>query len=153
MSYLIKIITFSLFAATAFAGEKVQYYSFPENKNANLPFSDAVKVGDTLYLSGQIGIAPGESSLVSGGIGPETKQIFENIKKSLRHFGLKTRNIVKCLVMLDDITDWPAFNKVYTSYFSKPFPARSAFASSGLAFNAKVEVECIATFKPLPSYY
>ncbi|MCF2856550.1 Rid family detoxifying hydrolase [Pseudoalteromonas sp. SMS1] len=111
----------------------------------NLPFSEAVKVNDKVYLSGQIGIQPGTTKLVAGGIGPESKQTMENIRASLNAHGLSMKDIFKCTIMLADIKEWPEFNKVYTKFFSRPYPARSAFSTNGLALGARVEVECIAT--------
>ena len=109
-----------------------------------LPFSEAVRVGNTLYLSGQLGTVPGSLKLVSGGIKEEARQVMENIKTSLGAHGYSMGNIVKCTVMLADIAEWGAFNEVYKTYFSKRYPARSAFAASGLGLGARVEVECIA---------
>jgi 2-iminobutanoate/2-iminopropanoate deaminase len=111
----------------------------------NLPFSEAVRVGNTIYLSGQIGNKPGTLDLVAGGIIAETKQVMENIKTTLEMHKLTLDNVVKCTVMLENMADWPAFNKVYATFFKAGrFPARSAFGSSGLALGAKVEVECVA---------
>ena len=111
---------------------------------ATLPFSEAVRHGDTLYLSGQLGIAPGTMTLVSGGIREETRQAMENIKATLEAHGCGLANIIKCTVMLADISEWPAFNDVYVTYFSRPYPARSALGANGLALGARVEIECIA---------
>lgn len=113
---------------------------------ADLPFSEAVRVGDTVYLSGQLGALPGEMTVVDGGIVPESRQTLKNIRSTLAAHGLAMSDVVKCTVMLADISEWGAFNKVYAEFFSKPFPARSAFASNGLALNAAVEVECIAAY-------
>jgi reactive intermediate/imine deaminase len=109
-----------------------------------LPFSEAVKVHDTLYLSGQLGNVPGTMKLVTGGIKEETRQTMDNIKTVLESHGYVMRNLVKCTVMLADISEWPAFNEVYKTYFNNQFPARSAFATNGLALGARVEVDCIA---------
>lgn len=110
-----------------------------------LPFSEAVQVGPTLYLSGQIGNIPGSLKLPPGGIQPEAKQVMENIKTSLQAHGYTFADVVKCTAMLADMNEWNAFNDVYKTYFAAgTFPARSAFGSNGLAFNARVEVECIA---------
>ena len=110
-----------------------------------LPFSEAVRVGNMLYLSGQIGIVPGTMKLAPGGIKDETKQTMENIKTSLEAHGYSMSNVVKCTVMLADISEWGVFNDVYRTFFSKPYPARSALGVNGLALGARVEVECIAT--------
>jgi len=110
-----------------------------------LPFSEAVRAGDTLYLSGQVGIKPGTMQLVPGGIREEARQALENIKSSLEANGYSMRNIVKCTVMLADIGEWATFNEVYKTFFATPYPARSAFGASGLALGARVEIECIAS--------
>lgn len=110
----------------------------------DLPFSEAVRVGDTLYLSGQIGIIPGTLNLVPGGLAAEARQTMENIKTSLETHGHSMKDLVKCTVMLADISEWAAFNEVYRSFFTDHYPARSALGANGLALNARVEVECIA---------
>ncbi len=110
-----------------------------------LPFSEAVKVGDTLYLSGQIGNLPGSLKLAEGGLVGETKQVMENIKISLEAHGYEMSDLIKCTVFLADIAEWDDFNEVYATYFEPgQFPARSAFGGVDLAINARVEVECIA---------
>jgi reactive intermediate/imine deaminase len=111
---------------------------------ATLPFSEAVRVGDTLYLSGQIGIEPGTLKVVAGGIEAEARQTLANIRTSLEAHGYALRDVVKCTVMLADIGEWAAFNEVYKAFFSAPYPARSALGANGLALGARVEVECIA---------
>lgn len=109
-----------------------------------LPFSEAVRVGETLYLSGQIGVRPAQEKLVPGGIEAEARQTLENIRTTLETHGYAIRDVVKCTVMLADIAEWAAFNAVYRTFFSPPYPARSAFGATGLALGARVEVECIA---------
>lgn len=108
-----------------------------------LPFSELVRVGDLLFLSGQIGNRPGSLELVPGGIEAEARQVMENIRTTLTAHGYTMGHLIKCTVMLADMTDWPAFNEIYRSFFTPPFPARSAFGSNGLALGARVEVECI----------
>lgn len=126
--------------------EPIEYFSSQRNIDNHYPFSNAVRVGDLLFLSGEIGTQPDSSKLIEGGIKNETKQTMENIKASLAKHNLTMNDLVKCTVMLADIKDWPAFNQVYKGYFPKHFPARSAFATNGLALNARVEVECIGVF-------
>lgn len=126
------------------ATPSVKFLQSPSAESTNLPFSEAVLVDSTLYLSGQIGVKPGSKSLVKGGMATEAKQTMENIKMTLERHGFSLSDIVKCTVMLQDINEWADFNQVYVTYFEKPFPARSAFAASGLALGAKLEVECIA---------
>lgn len=109
-----------------------------------LPFSEGIAVDDMIFLSGQIGNRPGTLELAGPSAADEFRQVMDNIVASLRANGLSTRNVVKCTIMLADMADWPAFNAVYVTYFEKPYPARSAFGTSGLAFGARAEVECIA---------
>ena len=109
-----------------------------------LPFSAAVRVGDTYSLSGQVGTQPGELVLVPGGIEAEARQALRNIKGVLQELDLTLADVVKCTVMLADIGEWGRFNRVYEEFFSPPYPARSAFGADGLAIGARVEVECLA---------
>jgi reactive intermediate/imine deaminase len=113
---------------------------------SNLPFSEAVRVGDTLYLSGQLGLVPGSMKLAAGGLEAEARQTLENIRATLEAHGLTMRDVVKCTVMLADIAEWAAFNEVYKRHFAPPYPARSALGANGLALGARVEVECIAAY-------
>ena len=122
----------------------VEYLQSTVTKEMGLPFSDAVRVGDMLFLSGQLGNRPGEMEVVPGGIQAETRQTMENIKAVLEANGSSMARVVKCLVMMADIAEWPAFNEVYKTYFDGDFPARSALGASGLALGARVEIECIA---------
>jgi reactive intermediate/imine deaminase len=120
------------------------------NGAAPLPFSEAVQVGDTLYVSGQVGNLPGTLTLAAGGIGPEARQALDNLRAILERHGSSLDRVVKCTVFLADIKEWPAFNEIYRSYFKTNLPARSALAASGLALGSRVEVECIA-YVPAPS--
>lgn len=123
---------------------EINFINSEKAKSAGYPFSQAVQVDHTLYLSGQIGVDPATGKLVAGGIGAESRQTMQNIKDLLAEHGHSMSDIVKCTVMLADIKEWPAFNEVYRGFFNDRFPARSAFAGSGLALGARVEVECIA---------
>jgi 2-iminobutanoate/2-iminopropanoate deaminase len=109
-----------------------------------LPFSPAVRVGDLLFLSGQIGTAPGGSTLVTGGIEAETRQTMENIRDVLSKVGSSMDRVVKCSVMMADMAEWPRMNAVYITFFPDHRPARSAFGATALALGARVEIECIA---------
>jgi len=109
-----------------------------------LPFSSAVRVGDLLFLSGQIGVHPGSRELVPGGIGEETRQAMENIRAVLEFAGSGLDRVVKCTVFLRDMADYATMNTVYATFFPKDPPARSTMGTTGLAFGAAVEVECIA---------
>lgn len=107
------------------------------------PFSEAVQVGQILYLSGDIGIGA-TGKIVEGGVKAETKQAMDNIGANLARHHSSFDQVVQCTVALADIAEWPAFNEVYKGYFSKHFPARMAYAASGLALGARVEVQCNA---------
>jgi 2-iminobutanoate/2-iminopropanoate deaminase len=124
------------------------YYPMPSTGGAPLPFSEAVQLGDTLYVSGQVGNLPGTLTLAPGGLGPEARQALENMKAVLERHGSSLDNVVKCTVFLADIKEWPAFNEIYRTFFTKNLPARSALAASGLAIGARVEIECIAFVPP-----
>lgn len=132
-----------LLAAMA-ASAQVEHHRSPAMAAAGFPLSEAVRVGDTLYLSGQLGT--NGRDLAPGGIGPETRQTMENIGAILRGHGLGFGDLVKCTVFLADIDEWPAFNEVYRGYFTDRFPARSAVGGVTLVRDARVEVECIAAF-------
>lgn len=124
---------------------EVEYLSTPEQRALGFPFSEAVRVGHMLYLSGQVGSAPGMSTVVEGGIQAETRQALENVKTILERYGSSMDRVVKCTAMIDDMGEWRAMNEVYAEYFPGPKPARSALGTDGLALGAKVELECWAT--------
>lgn len=116
---------------------------FPVPGGRSLPFSEAVGVGDMLYLSGQLG-TDSTGQLVPGGIGPETRQTLTNIAAALARHGSSLDRVVKCTVMLADVAEWGAMNEVYVSFFPSHRPARSAFGTNGLALGARLELECMA---------
>lgn len=122
-----------------------QFINSPAAKATKLPFSQAVRVGDVLYLSGALGNVPGKMELVPGGMEAQARQTMENIGTVLKENGLTFDDVFKCLVMMADMSKWGDFNKVYVTYF-KPdrLPARSAFGANALALGAQVEVECMA---------
>jgi len=115
------------------------------------PFSPAVRVGQLVFLAGQIGTssAAAGGTVVAGGIEAETRQTLENIKGTLAAIGLSMDRVVKCTVFMADMKEWDAMNGIYRTYFAAPnYPARSAFGANGLALNARVEIECIAAARP-----
>jgi reactive intermediate/imine deaminase len=121
----------------------MEYFGKPLLNGQPLPFSDAVRVGDILYLSGQIGLGP--DGKIPDGIEAQTKQAMENVGAILKRAGLGYERIFHCTAFLADMKDWPAFNKVYVGYFpSGRMPARSAFGANGLALGARLEIECQA---------
>ncbi len=122
---------------------------YPVTGDRALPFSEAVRVGNMLYLSGQLG-TDSTGRLVPGGIGPETRQALANIRAVLERHGSSLDKVVKCTAMLADIGEWAAMNAVYLTFFSSHRPARSAFGTSGLALGARLELECMATLDSQP---
>ena len=114
----------------------------PSTEESNYPFSDAVRVGNLLFISGMVG-----SEETIGDLETETHDIFKQMKVVLSEYELSFFDVVKCTVFLDDVGEWSKFNSVYTQYFKKPYPARSALGADGLAGGASLELECIAEFK------
>lgn len=110
------------------------------------PFSPAVRVGSILYLAGQLG-TDSTGTVVKGGIEAETRQTLRNIANVLDKTGSSMDRVVKCTAFLADMKEWPAMNVVYASFFPTHKPARSAFGATGLALNARVEIDCIAVVK------
>ena len=144
----IKITLFTcllLLCSCSKQSSKAEYLQSDENEQNNYPFSEDVKVGDILYLSGQIGTSSeNDGGLVSGGIREETRQTMLNIKNTLEKYDSKMDDIIKCTCMLVDIKEWAAMSEEYIKFFPNHKPARSAFAGTGLALGARVEIECIA---------
>src|SRR5690348_6135170 len=135
------MVTSAVLAAPA--RPAVEHFGRPNLNGQPLPFSDAVRVGDILYLSGQIGIGP--DGKLPDGIEAQTKQAMDNVGAVLKRAGLGYDRIFHCTAFLADMKDWPAFNKVYVGYFPDGrMPARSAFGTSGLALGALLEIECQA---------
>jgi reactive intermediate/imine deaminase len=121
----------------------VEHFTRPPLNGQPAPFSDAVRVADVLYLSGQIGIGP--AGKIPDGIDAQARQALDNVGAVLKRAGLSYRDVFHCTAMLADMKDWPAFNKVYVPYFpAGKLPARSAMGVNGLALGARVEIECQA---------
>lgn len=111
------------------------------------PFSPAVRAGDTIYLSGQIGALP--DGTIPEGMEAQARAAMTNLGDAARMAGVGFDDMVKCTVMLADMSQWAAFNAVYVTYFRPGrLPARSAFGVNGLAMGAGVEIECIAVAPP-----
>ena len=129
----------------AIVGFVLPYVTPAAAENEQVNFSQAVRVGDILYMSGAIGVLPGKMELAPGGIEPEAKQMMENIGDILKANGLTFDDVFKCTAMLADMSKWGAFNKIYVTYFKPEHrPARSALGANGLALGAQVELECWA---------
>ena len=145
-----RVAMFLVVAAALAAGSvqaadsaKPEFLNTKESLARGLPFSEAVRAGDLLFLSGQIGDKDGK--VVPGGIVPEARQALQHIKDVLERNGSSLADVVKCTVFLADIQEWARFNEVWRRYFAPPFPARSAFGANGLPLGARLEIECIAT--------
>lgn len=129
--------------ATAADAPPLERIGEPMLNGQRLPFSSAVRAGDTVYLSGALGITP--DGKLGEGMEAQARLAMDNLGNALKSAGLGWGDVAKCTVMLDDMKDWPAFNQVYVTYFpGGKYPARSAFGTDGLALGALVEVECIA---------
>ncbi len=122
----------------------VEYYSAPTVAGMDLPFSKAVRVGDTIYLSGELGIDPATNTCPPGGTGAQTTQIFKNIEATLDEFDADLSDIVKCSVFLGDMQNYGEMNAAYDAALPDPKPARSTFGAGGLALGAELEIECLA---------
>ena len=125
----------------------VTYIETEEFSKMGYPFCEAVRYGDILYLSGQIGDTGNSNQLVEGGITEQTRQTMLNIKRVLEENGSSLDQVIKCTCMLTDIKDWAEMSKAYVEFFPNHKPARSAFGTTGLALGALVEIECMAYVK------
>ncbi len=121
--------------------DDIEFFPAGGSGGMALPFSDAVRVGNLLFLSGKLGTTA--EGLAPGGIAGETRQAMENIKASLERHGSSMEQVVKCTVFLADMAEWGQMNEVYVTFFNENRPARSALGASGLARGARVEIECI----------
>ncbi|XP_062933525.1 2-iminobutanoate/2-iminopropanoate deaminase [Cynocephalus volans] len=113
------------------------------------PYSQAVLVGRTVYISGQLGMDPSSGQLVPGGVVEETKQALTNVGEILKAAGCDFTNVVKATVLLADINDFGAVNEIYKQYFKNNFPARAAYQVAALPKGGRVEIEAVAVQGPL----
>lgn len=137
---VVVLLGFSAFTAAA----ELEVFGTEKTKRLNLPFSEAVAVGDLLFVSGQIGSKPGELTLVKGGVQGETRQAMKNIIEILDRYGSSVEKIAKCTIFLGDMSEWGEMNIAYLEALGDHRPARSALGASGLALGGSVEIECIA---------
>lgn len=134
---------FAFSPAVAAQRPPVEHFGAPALNGQPLPFSNAVRVGDVLYLSGQIGV--GADGRLPEGIEAQTRATMANIAAILASAGRGWGDVFHCTAMLENMADWPAFNRIYVTYFTPGrLPARSALGADGLALGALVEVECQA---------
>ena len=132
------------FTSLSAAGSSIEVLGADETKRLNLPFSEAVAIGDLLFLSGQIGSKPGELTLVEGGIQAETRQTMKNIIAILEKHGSSVDKLIKCTIFLGNMDEWDDMNIAYVEALGDHRPARSALGVNGIALGGSVEIECIA---------
>ena len=121
-----------------------QVISTPKAPAAIGPYSQAIRVGNLVFTSGQIPIDPVTGSFVEGGIKEQTRQSLSNVRAILEEAGLSMANVIKTTVFLADMADFAEMNAVYAEFFVEPFPARSAVAVKTLPKGALIEIEVIA---------
>ena len=121
-----------------------QVISTPKAPAAIGPYSQAIRVGNLIYTSGQIPINPATGALVEGGIKEQTRQSLTNVKAILEEAGTSMANVVKTTVFMADMNDFADMNAVYAEFFSEPYPARSVVAVKTLPKGALVEIEVVA---------
>lgn len=121
-----------------------QVISTPKAPAAIGPYSQAIRVGNLIYTSGQIPIDPATGQLVEGGIKEQTRQSLNNIQAILQEAGLTMASVVKTTVFMADMADFADMNSIYAEFFTEPYPARSAVAVKTLPKNALVEIEVVA---------
>ena len=139
---LVALTAIAAAAACSTARSEPEFLVTPES--ATRPFSPAVRAGGLLFLAGKLG-TDSTGKLASGGIQAETRHAMENIGAELRKAGSGFDRVLKCTVFLADMKEWAAMNEVYAPFFPEgKRPARTAVAVSGLALDARVEIECIA---------
>jgi len=123
-----------------------QSISSPNAPKAIGPYSQAVRAGDLLFLSGQVPLDPGTGSLIDGDITAQTRRVLDNIGAVLAAGGRSFADVVRTTVFLADMNDFTAMNEVYGQYFSEPYPARATVQVARLPKDARVEIDVIATY-------
>lgn len=124
----------------------LKYITSKHESRKNVPFSDAVQVGNLLFLTGQIGKDHISGKIVEGGIEAETRQVLNNIKEVLEANDSDMNHVVKCTVILSNIDDFSAMNSIYRTFFTDNLPARTTFAAN-LVPGANIEIEAVAVKK------
>jgi 2-iminobutanoate/2-iminopropanoate deaminase len=115
-----------------------------ENNPAKRPYSPAIEVNNTLYVSGQIAVDQATGKLIEGGIELQSRQVLKNMKNVIEKGGYTMENVVKCTVLLADIATYSTVNQIYMEFFPKDPPARMAFAVKDLPMGALIEIDAIA---------
>ena len=112
------------------------------------PYSQAVRVGSRLYLSGQLGMDPETNKFAEGGFGPQARQALENQKAVLKQAGFSLKHVVQCQVFVTDMNNYPKFNEIYTEFFKNKYPARAVLEVSRLPADGLIEIMMVAE-KPI----
>jgi reactive intermediate/imine deaminase len=114
------------------------------------PYSQAIRVGETIYMSGQIGLDPGSGALVEG-LDAQAHQVFKNLRAVAQAAGGELDDIVKVTLLLADLNDFAKVNEIMASYFTEPYPARATYQVAGLPRGARIEVDAIMEMADLVS--
>ncbi|WP_299108525.1 RidA family protein [uncultured Tenacibaculum sp.] len=141
--FIALVLTFCFLSCTTNEKPSLIFHKSKLERKKNAPFSDAVEVGNTLYLAGQVGINPNTKKLAGDNIEAQTEQALQNIKEVLGHHGSDLEHVVKCTIILADLNDFKAFNAIFRKYFPENKPARTTFAAD-LLVGAKIEIDVIA---------
>ena len=120
--------------------------SSPDAPKAIGPYSQAVRAGDLLFLSGQVPLDPATGTIVDGDISVQTRRVMDNLGAVLKSAGLSFANVARTTIFLADMNDFAKVNEVYGSYFTEPFPARATVQVARLPKDARVEIDAIASF-------
>ena len=123
-----------------------QAVSSPDAPKAIGPYSQAVRAGQLLFVSGQVPLDPSTGQLVNGDIAAQTRRVFDNLGAVLKAGGRSFADVVRTTVFLADMNDFAAMNEVYGQYFSQPYPARATVQVARLPKDARVEIDVIASF-------
>ena len=121
--------------------------SSPDAPKAIGPYSQAVRAGQLLFLSGQVPLDPVSGSLVDGDIAIQTRRVLDNLGAILKADGLTCANVVRTTVFLADMNDFAAMNQVYGTYFAEPYPARATVQVARLPKDARIEIDVIASYE------
>jgi 2-iminobutanoate/2-iminopropanoate deaminase len=124
-----------------------QAVSSPDAPKAIGPYSQAVRAGQLLFVSGQVPLDPSTGQLVNGDIAAQTRRVFDNLGAVLKAGGRSFADVVRTTVFLADMNDFAAMNEVYGQYFSEPYPARATVQVARLPKDARVEIDVIASYE------
>ncbi len=143
---ILSFLIIALISCTTSQKTEIEFLESKIERRKKAPYSDAVRVGDVLFLTGQVGFNSDSLKLAHGGIKGETIQALENIKAVLEAHGSDLEHVAKCTVILTDVNDFAAFNEIFRQYFPKNKPARTTFVAD-LVIDAKIEIDVIAVVK------